>query len=79
MTSIPSSAIVIIVIISLLLLVCVAVIVFLLSKIKYLNMRQSVPVPDKSADDYDSDEYSVMMDWNEPNIIVKQNKRTRGK
>ena len=52
---------------------------FLLSKIKYLNMRQSVPVPDKSADDYDSDEYSVMMDWNEPNIIVKQNKRTRGK
>jgi len=75
----PSSAIVIIVIISLLLLVCVAVIVFLVSKIKYLNMRQSAPVLDKSADDYDSDEYSVMMDWNEPNIIVKQNKRTRGK
>ena len=55
-------------------LVCIVTIAYLLGRIKYLNMRQKAPAPDKTADEYDSDEYSVMMDWNEHPNIVKNSK-----
>lgn len=75
-TSTPSVVIGIIVILSILVLICISAIAYLLGKVKYLNMRQRAPVPNKTKEDYDSDEYSVMMDWsNEPSIVVKQNKR----
>lgn len=72
LTSTPSSVIVIIVVLSIMVLACIITIAYLLGRIKHLRRKQKQSAPKKSADDYDSDEYSVMMDWSEhPNIVKK--------
>ncbi|XP_063434119.1 uncharacterized protein LOC134715695 [Mytilus trossulus] len=77
-TSTPSVVVAIIVILSILLLICISAIAYLLGKVKYLNMRQRAPAPNKTKEDYDSDEYSVMMDWsNEPSIVINQKKNKK--
>lgn len=49
-------------------LVCaLLVICYLYTKLRSLDNQKPDPVPAKEAD-YDSDEYSVMMDWSEPEV-----------